>query len=122
MRILALLAIADAPAFAQELLRDPWVPPHAQRSATYVESHGEALRAQVERKLRAQFDAADVAKAGYLTRAQAQAAGLGYIAENFDAIDRSRAGFVRFEDVKGYLEEASATSRDAARAGPGAAR
>ena len=122
MRIIALLAIVAAPAFAQELLRDPWVPPQARRSPTYVESHGEALRAQVERKLRVQFEAADVAKAGYLTREQAQAAGLGYIAENFDALDRSRTGFVRFEDVQRYLEEASATTPGAVRAGPGAAR
>lgn len=104
--ILAALALALAvalPAFAQEHRKDPWVPPHAKRSPHYVETRGDALRAQVERKLREAFDAADPAKTGTLTREQARAAGLGYIAENFDAIDRSRSGFVRFEDVKRYL-------------------
>jgi hypothetical protein len=98
-----LLALLAWPAFAQEL-RDPWVPPHAKSSADYVETRGEALRRQVEQKLRAQFDAADAAKSGYITREQARAAGLGYIANNFDAIDRQRSGIVSFEDVKRYLE------------------
>ena len=122
MKMLVLAILAAVPAFAQESHRDPWVPPQLKRSTTYVETRGDALRAQVDRKLREQFDTADVAKAGVLTRAQAQAAGLGYIAENFDAIDRSRSGFVRFEDVQRYLENASATTPGAARAGPGAAR
>jgi hypothetical protein len=121
MRKLLLMMLAAAPAFAQEL-KDPWVPPQLKRSTTYVETRGDALRAQVDRKLREQFETADIAKTGVLTRAQAQAAGLGYIAENFDAIDRARSGFVRFEDVQRYLENASATTPGAARAGPGAAR
>ena len=116
---LAWLALAALPALAQDVMRDPWVPPGVQGSPAYVETRGEALRMQVERKLRAQFDAADVAKSGMLTREQASAAGLGYIAANFDAIDRERRGAVRFEDVRRYLSE---TTRDAARAGPGAAR
>ena len=102
--LLAVLAALALPAAAQQMLRDPWVPPQVKRSEGYVETRGEALRAQVERKLREQFDAADVSKAGTLTREQARAAGLGYIAENFDAIDRNRAGAVRFEDVKRYLD------------------
>ena len=105
MRAILLLTLVAMPAFAQELHRDPWLPPQQKRSADYVETRGEALRAQVERKLREDFDAADVGKSGVLTRAQAQAAGLGYIAANFEAIDKARTGFVRFEDVKRYLEE-----------------
>lgn len=100
---LLLLAMLAAPAAAQELLRDPWVPPQVKRSEGYVETRGAALRAQVERKLRAQFEAADRAGSGTLTREQARSAGLGYVADNFDAIDRRRAGAVRFEDVKRYL-------------------
>ena len=105
MRAIFLLAIVAIPAFAQELHRDPWLPPQQQkRAANYVETRGDALRAQVERKLREEFEAADVAKAGALTRAQAQAAGLGYIAVNFEAIDRAGSGFVRFEDVLRFLK------------------
>ncbi len=43
------------------------------------------------------------ATTGHLTREQARAASLGYVAENFEAIDRHRAGRVRFEDVKRFL-------------------
>ena len=104
MRTLLLVIAAVAlPVAAQQLLRDPWLPPQAKRSESYVETRGDALRAQVERKLREQFDAADPAKSGALTREQARAAGLGYIADNFEAIDRNRTGWVRFDDVKRYL-------------------
>jgi len=122
MKRFVLFAFLVGPAFAQELHRDPWVPPQLKRSATYVETRGDALRAQGEKKLREQFDTADVARAGLITRAQARAAGLGYIADNFDAIDRTRSGYIRFEDVLRYLDDASATTPGAARAGPGAAR
>ena len=121
--VLVLLAtLVAGPALAQELLKDPWIPPQLKRSEDYVETRGDALRAQVERKLRAQFDAADPARVGHVTREQAQAAGLGYVARNFEAIDRSRSGLIRFEDVLRYLDEASATTPGAPRAAPGAAR
>jgi len=102
-KILLLLAALALPALAQEVRKDPWVPPHVKRSDSYVETRGEALRAQVERKLRVEFDAADPAKAGFLTREQARAAGLGYVADNFEAIDLDRDGIVRFDEVKRYL-------------------
>ena len=116
---IAIAALAALSAAGQDVMRDPWVPPHVKGSETYVETRGEALRKQVEHKLRTQFEAADPARSGTLTREQARAAGLGYIADNFDAIDRARAGVVRFEDVRRYLSE---TTRDAARANPGVAR
>ena len=61
------------------------------------------MQAQVERKLRESFDAADVARTGALTREQARAAGLGVVANNFERIDRAGKGTVTFEDVKRYL-------------------
>jgi hypothetical protein len=118
-RSMLVVLLAAFPAAAYDVMKDPWVPPHVKGSESYVETRGEALRKQVEQKLRLQFEAADAAKSGTLTREQARAAGLGYIADNFEAIDRTRAGVVRFEDVRRYLNE---TTRDAARAGPGAAR
>ena len=39
-----------------------------------------------------------------LTRAQARSAGLGAIADQFDAIDRARRGAIRFEDYERFLE------------------
>ncbi len=92
------------PATIETPLRDPWVPPELRKAAPAAAApQGAALRAQVERKLKAGFDAADVNGSGTLTREQARAAGLGYIARHFDEIDRQRAGAVSFDDVKRFL-------------------
>lgn len=104
----AFLLLLGAIAFgasAQELL-DPWVPPHVRKSQTYTPTQGAQLRAQVEMKLKAAFDAADKSRSGSLTREQARSGGLGFVAENFEAIDRRKAGAVRFEDVKHFLQMA----------------
>lgn len=85
-------------------LRDPWVPPgvRAQPHPGH-ETRGEALRAQVERKLRESFTAADTEARGSITRDQARAANLGVVADNFEAIDEGRMGRVTFEDFKRFL-------------------
>ena len=93
------------PASAQTPLRDPWVPPEARKPSTTAPTTGAALNAQVERKLKQAFDAADTGHTGALTREQAQAHGLRYISEHFDEIDRRNAGVVRFDDVKRFLRE-----------------
>ncbi|MEP6679103.1 MAG: EF-hand domain-containing protein [Betaproteobacteria bacterium] len=101
-------AIAVATAFVAAAqtsapMLDPWVPPALRKAAPRPPVEGAELKAQVERKLRASFDAADVAGAGSLTRAQAQAAGLGYVAKNFERIDAAGTGRVTFDDLKRYL-------------------
>jgi hypothetical protein len=98
-------AVAAEPmsVMSQEPLRDPWVPPESRRASTAAPTEGAALRAQVERKLKLSFDAADSSHTGSLTRRQASAAGLGYVAQHFDEIDSGKTGSVRFEDVKRYL-------------------
>jgi hypothetical protein len=101
-------AAESPPAAAQRPLRDPWVPPEARQPPSAPPTQGAALREQVERKLKHDFAAADVTGTGTLTREQAQAAGLGYIARHFDQIDRSKSGVVRFDDVKRYLRERGA--------------
>ena len=93
---------------AQQPLRDPWVPPEARSPSKTPPSEGSALRADVERKLKRAFDDADVGRTGSLTRQQATAAGLGFVARHFDEIDRQKRGAVRFEDVKRYLVERGA--------------
>jgi len=45
---------------------------------------------------------------GSLTREEARAAGLGFVAANFDASDTARRGTVRFEDLKRFLKERGA--------------
>jgi hypothetical protein len=104
-----LLLLASAGALAGEgrldaPLRDPWVPPAVREQVRpAAPTHGSALRAQVERKLRDRFDAADARREGSITREQARAARLGFVDEHFDAIDEARKGRVTFEDVKRYL-------------------
>jgi hypothetical protein len=89
----------------EQPLRDPWVPPNARKPSTTPPTEGVALRAQVESKLRQDFDAAALSHAGSLTRQQAVSAGLGFIAKHFDEIDRQKSGAIRFDDVKRYLVE-----------------
>jgi hypothetical protein len=82
---------------------DPWVPPAMRKAAPRPPAEGAELKAQVERKLLASFEAADVERAGTLTRDQARAGGLGFIVKNFDRIDTAGAGRVSFDDLKRYL-------------------
>ena len=91
------------PATIETTIRDPWVPPELRTTAPTPSPQGAVLRAQVERKLRAGFDRADIDRRGTVTRDQARAAGLGYIVRHFDDIDRQRAGAVSFDDVKRFL-------------------
>lgn len=83
---------------------EPWVPPAVAREAQALPKakRGAELGAEVERRLRADFEAA--APAGTLTRDQARAAGLGFITNHFDAIDRRGTGVVRFEDYRAFLK------------------
>ena len=101
----ALDAIAAEPVPVQSAqpLRDPWVPPESRKASTTTPTEGAALRAQVEHKLKLAFDAADTSHTGSLTREQANAAGLGFVAKHFDEIDRQKNGVVRFDDVKRFL-------------------
>jgi hypothetical protein len=97
----------DGPAVGP--LRDPWVPPAARaQPRTHEETRGEALRGQVENKLRESFAAADTQGQGSITREQARAANLGVVADNFDAIDEARTGRVTFDDLKRFLRSRGA--------------
>lgn len=94
---------------AEVPMLDPWVPPATRKAAPAVVTQGTALQEQVERKLKQRFDGADVKGNGTLTRAQAEAAGLGFVVKNFDAIDTRKTGVVRFDDVKHFLRERGAS-------------
>ena len=106
--VAALLAAAAAAhagdGHSEAPLRDPWVPPSARMQPQAApETRGEALREQVEHKLRKSFAGADKQGRGSITREEARAAGLGIVADNFEAIDESRRGRVSFEDFKRFL-------------------
>jgi hypothetical protein len=97
-------AVAQAAGTLETPMLDPWVPP-ALRAKRAVESpaEGAALEAQVDRKLRAAFDAAAQPYGGTLTRDQARAAGFGFIANHFESIDTRGTGRVGFDDYRSYL-------------------
>lgn len=114
IRVLVALTFAAACAHAAEgpvlvAPRDPWVPPEVRAQPHRGhETRGDALRKQVEGKLRESFDAADTERHGSITREQARAANLGAVADNFDAIDTTRRGRVTFEDFKRFLRSRGA--------------
>ena len=100
--------MAQSPAVQVGETCDPCVPPslHKALPAERVPTQGAALRDEVEQRLRAPFESA--ARDGWLTRDQANAAGLGFIVRHFEAIDRSGQGAIRFEDYKRFLKERGA--------------
>jgi hypothetical protein len=97
----------NPPATVSGPMVDPWVPPELRHPAPTRATQGAELRAQVVRKLKADFDVAAGAS-GTLTQAQAKAAGLGLIARHFVEIDQANSGLVRFEDVKRFLQQRGA--------------
>ena len=96
-------AALAADGIAEVPMRDPWVPPAVRQAASAPLTRGTALQSQVDNKLKASFDAADVEKRGSITLAQAKAAQLGIVANHFDRIYVRRSGRVSFEDLKRYL-------------------
>jgi len=114
--LLAAASLAAADDHATTTLRDPWVPPavRAQAASEAASAGGRAgamsMPAQVQRKLRASFDAADTQRTGRITKAQAQAAGLGQIAANFERIDAAKQGSVSFDDYLRWLRSRGANN------------
>jgi carboxypeptidase C (cathepsin A) len=90
-------------------LRDPVLPDALRNAVPVPPTKDDALKAEVEQRLRVLFDGAHAKRTGTLTRDEAAAAGLGYIVKNFDAIDSRGTGAVTFEDVKRYMREQGAT-------------
>jgi hypothetical protein len=105
-------AAAGADGTLPPMLVDPHVPDAVAKKAARVQpkepSRGAALDAEVERKLRAAFDAADDEGRGSVTLPQARAAGLGLVVREFERIDLARTGRVSFEDLARYLRSQGA--------------
>jgi hypothetical protein len=99
-----------ADAAAQAPMRDPWVPPAVRQAASAPATRGAALNAQVEKKLRASFNAADADHDGMLTLTEARAANLGMVADHFEQIDARHSGRVSFEDLRRYLKGRGAST------------
>lgn len=104
--------LASNPLQAQQTIpRDPWVPPAQRIPSKQAPASGAALQAQAAQKLQREFDAADTGHRGYLTKEQAQAAGLGYVAKHFDKMDLHQTGKVRFKDVQRFMAEHAAQTQ-----------
>ena len=79
-----------------------YMPPGVARS-TAPPLAGAALQANTTSKFRALFDAADTAKSGSISAAQAQQAGWGYVVNNFKLIDSRNTGRVSFDDILDFM-------------------
>lgn len=98
------LTIGLQAAWCAPALRDPAVPDALRQTHPAAPTEGAALRAQVEAKLHARFEAADTRADGHISRAQAEAAGLGYVAGHFDEIDTAGHGSVSWAQVRAWLD------------------
>jgi carboxypeptidase C (cathepsin A) len=101
------------PATFETTKRDPVLPERLQAITPAPPTQGDAFAAEVVQRLRDEFEAAPQAKrAGGITRDEARAAGLGFVANNFDAIDANHTGRVTFEDVLGFMRSQGAKLPD----------
>jgi len=80
-----------------------WLAPALRKPDTSTPSSGKALREEVERKFEKQFQRADVANRGAITRDEANTGRMGFVAAHFDEIDTARRGTVTFADVRLFL-------------------
>jgi hypothetical protein len=101
--VAATLALVMASGQAAPVLRDPALPQALRQTTPTPAARGTALQARIEAKLRARFDAADTARTGHITRAQAEAAGLGHVARDFERIDAAGHGSVSWAQVRAHL-------------------
>jgi hypothetical protein len=97
--VLAVFSVNAAP----PVLRDPALPEALRHTRPAPASEGATLQAQVDAKLRSRFEAADTTGQGHISRAQAEAAGLGFVARHFDAIDSGGHGSVNWAQVQAYI-------------------
>ena len=82
----------------------PYFP--SARATAVMPTTGSDLQAQAQQRLDARLGANTVLSNGAaITKAQAQANGLGYIAKHFDQIDTAHSGRVTMSDVKQYLQQ-----------------
>jgi len=77
----------------------------ANRPAPVIPSTGTQLQQQAQQRLEERLGANTLLSNGAsITKAQAQSAGLGLIANRFDQIDTQHTGRVSLSDVRQYLQ------------------
>lgn len=78
----------------------------ASASASASATTGAQLQQQAQSRLAASLGANGALRNGAaLTKAQAQASGLGYVAQHFDEIDTARTGKVTLKQVQQFIEQ-----------------
>ncbi|MEX3959154.1 2-oxoglutarate dehydrogenase [Trinickia sp. EG282A] len=76
------------------------------RATAAMPTTGNDLAQQAQQRLDARLGANTVLSNGAaITKTQAQANGLGYIAKHFDQIDTTHSGRVTMSDVRQYLQQ-----------------
>ncbi len=67
---------------------------------------GDQLQQEAQQRIVKRLSAnAALSKGGSITKAQAQASGLGYVAKHFDQIDTAHSGQVSISDVQRYVQQ-----------------
>jgi hypothetical protein len=91
-------------------LGDPYVPDRVKATARAAPALSRAsLQTLALKKLQMKFNEADTDSVGSVTKSQAQQAGFGFVANNFEQIDARHTGRVTFENVKNFMRSNGAT-------------
>ncbi|MBY4705474.1 MULTISPECIES: hypothetical protein [Ralstonia] len=78
----------------------------ANKAAPAASSTGDQLQQEAQQRIVKRLSAnAALSKGGSITKAQAQASGLGYVAKHFDQIDTAHSGQVSISDVQRYVQQ-----------------
>ncbi len=78
----------------------------ANRPLPVAPTTGEQLQQQAQQRLVKRLSAnATLSSGGAITKSQAQASGLGYVAKHFDQIDATHSGRVTINDVQRYVQQ-----------------
>lgn len=84
----------------------PFFPKASAVPASASATTGAQLQQQAQSRLAASLGANGALRNGAaLTKAQAQASGLGYVAQHFDEIDTARTGKVTLKQVQQFIEQ-----------------
>jgi hypothetical protein len=80
---------------------------------------GEAIRKDIDARLKASFETAAAHSNHQLTAQGAKGAGLGFIADHFAKIDKDRNGYATFDEVSAFMSAWSPWKKSTAKAGRG---
>ncbi|NIK02377.1 hypothetical protein [Xanthomonas cannabis] len=85
----------------------PFLPkPQSTAEPAAADSIGDTLESQAQQRISSTLGAnGALAHRNAITRQQAQAQGLGFVATHFEQIDRSHSGRVTLEDVQAYVKQ-----------------